>query len=115
VFHQLNGAANAKGPNARLSAADAQENKAFNNMFDFCIVLGVRDGDDILRITTDKARGEARQDMKAKLNGAYCRMDVADEPDDVDMDDLTSDLNINSDFGFGDTDDNGFDNESDYI
>jgi RecA/RadA recombinase len=90
IFHQLSGQANARGPQARLSSADAQENKAFNNMFDFAVVLGNRDSDDILKATTDKARGEARSEVKLKLNGAYCRMDLADDTDSMNIDALTS-------------------------
>lgn len=84
LMHQLSGAANAKGPNARLSSADAQENKAFNNMFDFTVVLGNRNSEDIMKAVTDKARGEARAEINVKLKGLMCRIDIAEDIDALD-------------------------------
>jgi hypothetical protein len=83
VMHQLSGAANARGPKARLSAADAQENKAFNNMFDFCFVAGAKNSDSVVNIATDKARGLANTTTQQKLNGEYCRFDDVLEYDEL--------------------------------
>jgi len=84
VLHQLTGQANKKSSNARLTSADAQEDATFNNMFDFCFVAGTRDGDDVFKISTDKARGAARTIKKQKLNGEYCKIEDVREFDNVD-------------------------------
>jgi nitrogen regulatory protein PII len=104
IMHQLSGAANAKGPGARLTSADAQENKAFNNMFDFAVVLGNRNSEDILKAVTDKARGEARTEISLKLNGAECRIDIAEDTDATDMDAYT---NVSFDLDGGEQSDYG--------
>lgn len=83
VLHQLSGAANGKSSNTKLTAADAQENKSFNNMFDFCFVAGNRNSDDVLDINTDKARSIARCTRKQKLNGEFCKFEDVTDYDSV--------------------------------
>ncbi len=111
IMHQLSGAANAKGPKARLTSADAQENRAFNNMFDFQVVLGNRDSEDILKAVTDKARGEARAEINLKLKGLMCRIDIAEDMDAIDMDAYTKASSSFTDFEEGSgADDYSFNN-----
>ena len=83
VLHQLSGAAKGKGPGARLTASDAQGNKSLDNMFDFVIMLGQRDGDDNLEAFTDKARSVAKTRVKIHLDGAKCCFHYAEDSDSI--------------------------------
>jgi len=72
VFHQLSGEASAKGPKHLASAHDAQEDKNFNNLFDFCWVLGKLTKEKVCRMRADKARSTAGAECFLKLHGEYC-------------------------------------------
>lgn len=79
VFHQLSGEASAKGPKHRASSHDAQEDKNFNNLFDFCWVFGKMTAGKVCRLNSDKARSTAGAECVLKLEGDNCRFRRANE------------------------------------
>ncbi len=82
VFHQLGGAAAARSSTKPRSSHDAQEDKNFNNQFDFAFVGSRKDKDtDIVKFAADKARRAANKLIAMKLNGEYARFDPVDADD----------------------------------
>lgn len=82
IFQQLSGQAAGKGSKAHQSSHDAQEDKNFNNYFDFAITVGTKDENDMVKVMADKARRAANQEIWLKLDGDACRFINADNPDD---------------------------------
>jgi len=82
IFQQLSGQAASKGSKARQSSHDAQEDKNFNNYFDFAITIGKKDEKDMVRLMADKARRCANTEVWLKLDGGACRFINADNPDE---------------------------------
>lgn len=76
IFHQLGGAASAKSPGKIQSSHDAQEDKNFNNQFDFAFVGSKKDPHtNIVKFNADKARRAANCVISAKLNGDLWRFE----------------------------------------
>ena len=85
VLHQLAGAAATKGPKAKVSSHDAQEDSNLNNLFEFAFASSQRDSDERCRMNGDKARTTARTDGFLQLDGPLCRFSTVD-PTELDMD-----------------------------
>jgi hypothetical protein len=68
IFHQLSGEASAKSSTSIPSTHSAQEDKNFNNMFDYCFAISQRDSDEIATLNVDKARGAARTKVAIQLD-----------------------------------------------
>jgi RecA/RadA recombinase len=73
VLHQLSGEQAAKGSKAKPNANQAQEDRNFNNMFDFCFAVGKMNSDNEAVFIADKARSSARTETYIQLDGEYCR------------------------------------------
>jgi hypothetical protein len=78
VLHQTKGASAGKGPKARVSTHDAQEDSNLNNLFEFAFALGKLDSDNRCRVNCDKARTTARTDGYLYLDGERGRFSTAD-------------------------------------
>jgi len=83
IFHQLAGAVAERSTKHRPSSHSAQEDKNFNNMFDYCFTGGRKDENDEMVLIADKARTGANLEVRLKLNGACCKFEVADNPNDT--------------------------------
>lgn len=77
IFHQLSGAAAGKKGGSIASGQDAQEDKQWENYFDFNLVFGPKDGDKNFTINPSKARRTDNTVINANLNGGYCKIDKA--------------------------------------
>jgi hypothetical protein len=73
VFHQLAGAQAAKSSKFVASAHDAQENKNFPQMFDYCFVSSKKDSEDNVIFKLDKARATVNSQRKVHLDGERCK------------------------------------------
>ena len=90
VLHQLSGEAAKKGPGAKPSTHDAQEDKNLNNMFEFGFAMSKLDSDNRCRIVGDKARSLAPSEGWLQLMGNECKfitldaatMDIGDAGND---------------------------------
>jgi len=82
VFHQLAGEAAARSEKHVASSHSAQEDRNFNNMFDFCFVTSKLDGESNLTLKSDKARTTARTEVRLHLDGPFCMFAEADCPDE---------------------------------
>lgn len=81
VTHQQAGASNARSASAELKA-DAQEDKSFPQFVDICIVTGTKDRvTNCIKMASTKVRTEANRETLIHLNGEYCRMEYAENPD----------------------------------
>ena len=91
VFHQLSGEAAERSSKHKPSSHAAQEDKNFNNYFDFCLTVGQRDSDDIAWMKADKARTSASLEVQIKLLGNMCKWIHAKDPDFVADGDIIED------------------------
>jgi hypothetical protein len=78
VLHQLKGASAGKGPNAKPSTHDAQEDSNLNNLFEFAFATSKLDSDNKMFINCDKARSNARTSGVLQLVGDECRFATLD-------------------------------------
>jgi hypothetical protein len=79
IFHQLSGEAASK--KTVPSTHSAQEDRNFNNPFDYCFAFSQRDSDEIATLNADKARGASRTKMQVRLDpqsGAWTKLDNED-------------------------------------
>lgn len=81
LLHQLSGEQAEKSSNHKPSTHSAQEDKNFNNMFDWAFALGKLDGKNEAFFIADKARAAARTNVKVRLDGAHCRFTYASDTD----------------------------------
>jgi hypothetical protein len=79
IFHQLSGEAAGKRGGSIIKGQNAQEDKQWENYFDFNLVFGPKDGDNNFIINPSKARRMDNTTLKANLNGGMCRIDPAKE------------------------------------
>jgi hypothetical protein len=78
VLHQVKGAAAGKGPAARVTTHDAQEDSNLNNLFEFGFAVSKLNSDNQCRINCDKARSTSRTDGYLQLDGERGRFDTID-------------------------------------
>ena len=69
VLHQVKGSIAGKGPKAKVTTHDAQEDSNLNNLFEFGFALGKLDSDNRALINCDKARSTARTSGCLMLDG----------------------------------------------
>lgn len=80
VLNQLSGEAGSRGAGARLTSYDAMGCKAFGTLLDFCLVIGAKDDDNVVRVVGTKTRDSAPASVVAKLEGEYGRLrELGDE------------------------------------
>ena len=102
LFHQLKGAVAGKGPKHKPTSHDAQEDTNFNNLMDFCFVIGKMTSGQVCRFYSDKARSTSRTERYIRLDGPHCKFLAATD------DEVPKDLRNSKD-------NTGFDDVSDYI
>jgi RecA/RadA recombinase len=81
LFHQLSGEAAEKSANHKPSSHSAQEDKNFNNYFDFCFTVSQRDEEHRAWLVADKARAVETDATRIKLVGNKCMWVGANDPD----------------------------------
>jgi hypothetical protein len=84
VFHQASGQAAARGPAARPTSHDAQEDKNFNNMFTYGFASGTKDDNGNILMVADKARNCARSKVRLHIDGQRCRLVPISDDEDTD-------------------------------
>jgi KaiC/GvpD/RAD55 family RecA-like ATPase len=83
VLHQLSGAVAERSSAHSPSSHSAQEDKNFNNMFDFCFTASKKDEDDECEFIADKARRGGNHRRRLRLEGEYCRFVAVGDPNDA--------------------------------
>lgn len=81
VLHQLSGEAASKGAKAIQSSHSAQEDRNFNNLFDFALTCSKKGKDGLVRVFWDKARRTENNLINLKLDGKACRFTNFTDPD----------------------------------
>lgn len=75
IFHQSSGEQASKESGRRVVSQSAQEDKNFNNMFDYCFVTDQPNPTNYsMNLVMDKARGEKRAQTKIYLDGNHCKL-----------------------------------------
>lgn len=78
VFHQVRGAV--AGRQSVQGMNDAQGDRDFPNFFDYCLVGGSKDREDVVEVGMQKGRSVQGSIRKVKVDGKRCRI-VGDTPD----------------------------------
>lgn len=91
MFHQLAGAEAEKVRFKANSSHSAQEDKNFNNRMDFCFTFSNKDKDDRVIMRSDKARRAENKEINLVLDGEYCRLQHANEPERAQADAMRMD------------------------
>lgn len=82
ITHQLSGEAASRSPGKISSSHDAQEDKSFNNMFDFVLVAGAKDhGTKEVKWIAGKSRSRDNVEVRTRLDGLRCRFVLMSETD----------------------------------
>jgi hypothetical protein len=85
VLHQLSGQVAERSHAHRPSSHSAQEDKNFNNMFDYCFTASRKDEDDECDFIADKARKGGNDRRRIRLDGLRCRFEAVGNPNDTSM------------------------------
>lgn len=72
IFHQKSGAAAGRSASYVGSSHDAQEDRSFNNMLDFCFVSSRKDQDGTVKMLLDVARAADNPLLTLQLDGQRC-------------------------------------------
>jgi hypothetical protein len=79
MFHQMSGDESKKSHGGHIGTAhDAQENKNFPNMMDFCFVTTRPNSEDQLIMKLDVARSAGQSQVNLKLDGEHCEFKPVD-------------------------------------
>jgi archaellum biogenesis ATPase FlaH len=106
IFHQLSGEAAGKKGGSVIKGQNAQEDKQWENYFDFNLVFGPKDSDNNFVINPSKARRMDNTTIKANLNGGFCRIDPEEKASPFEqtqaaehiMDSMVQDNRVNEEF-----------------